>query len=81
MTSATERLRRFLSPWWAVVWFVASIVWLIGFNILYIEGGATNEWWGIISIIPVWSFTAYVIVSGARRRKRVAESREWAPGR
>ncbi|MGV8913360.1 MAG: hypothetical protein ACOH14_12175 [Rhodoglobus sp.] len=76
MTSAREKLRRFLSPWWAVVWFVAAIVWLVGFNILYIAGGATNDWLGFISIVPIWSHTTYVVVRSARRRKSVAGSRD-----
>ncbi|MBH0130298.1 hypothetical protein [Salinibacterium sp. NK8237] len=69
MTSAREKLRRFLSPWWAVAWFVAAIVWLVGLNILYIEGGATNDLLGFISIVPIWSLTIYVVVQNARRRK------------
>lgn len=76
MTSAREKLRRFLSPWWAVAWFVAAVVWLIGLNILHIEGGATNNLLGFISIVPIWSHTTYVVVLSARRRKSVAGSHE-----
>lgn len=76
MTSAKERLATLFSPWWAVVWFVAAIVWLVGLNILYIEGGATNNWLGFISIVPIWSHLTFVVVRSARRRKSVAGSRE-----
>ncbi|MBH0052956.1 hypothetical protein I6E74_02080 [Salinibacterium sp. SWN139] len=76
MTSAREKLRRLLSPWWAVAWFVAAIAWLTGLNILYIEGGGTNNWLGFISIVPIWSLTIYVVVRNARRRKSESGSHE-----
>ncbi|QYH35034.1 hypothetical protein FFT87_03175 [Salinibacterium sp. M195] len=57
-----------------MAWFVAAIVWLTGLNILYIEGGATNDLLGFISIVPIWSHTIYVVVRSARRRKSVAKS-------
>tara|TARA_R110002051_G_scaffold309285_1_gene381776 strand:+ start:2527 stop:2772 length:246 start_codon:yes stop_codon:yes gene_type:complete len=81
MTSTKDKITTFFSPWWAVVWFVASIVWAVWLNILYIQGGATNDWLGFISIVPIWSFVAYVMVRSARRRKRAAEPNdEITPG-
>lgn len=59
-----------LPPWALALWFVFSIIWLVFFNLLFIEGNAANEWLGIISNIPVWGFAMYMYLQALRRRDR-----------
>jgi hypothetical protein len=66
----TERLRFLFLPWWRVTLLVASLLWLIGLNVAYIGGGAKNEWLGILSVIPIWSFTISFLLRDMHRRKQ-----------
>ncbi|CAN5268908.1 hypothetical protein BH09ACT1_BH09ACT1_12180 [soil metagenome] len=68
--SASERLKFLFLPWWRVALLVASLLWLIGLNVAYIGGGAKYEWSGILSVIPIWSFTIDVLVRDMHRRKQ-----------
>lgn len=73
--SIAERLKFLFSPWWRSGLFAASTLWLIGLNIAYIDGDATNEWLGLLSIIPIWPFTIDALVRDMRRRKQSGVSK------
>jgi hypothetical protein len=63
-------MRQLFTPWWRVVWLVGGIVWLLGFNVVYIATGARNEWFGIISVVPVMALLVDVIVRDRRSRSQ-----------
>ncbi|WP_010204310.1 hypothetical protein [Salinibacterium sp. PAMC 21357] len=70
MASAKQTLKNYLSPWWVGVWFFGSIVVLVAYSVIHIAGGATGDWWGLLSVIPVWSFVFYDNARRSRRRKQ-----------
>lgn len=69
-STARERLRFLFLPWWRVVWLIASVVWAIVLNVIYITGGGTPEWVGPLSVVPIYAFLADLLVRDSRRRAR-----------
>jgi len=67
--SAT-RAKRLFSPWWRVAWLVGGILWAVGFNLAYISSGATNEWLGVVSVVPLMALLVDVMVRDRRWRRR-----------
>jgi len=46
----------FLTPWWRLAWFLLAIAWCIALNTVFILGGASNQWVGVASVIPLFAF-------------------------
>ncbi|WP_010203515.1 hypothetical protein [Salinibacterium sp. PAMC 21357] len=47
------RVRQLTTPWWRLVWLIGGLAWAVVFNIVYVTTGGTQEWWGIVSVIPI----------------------------
>lgn len=53
-------------PWWRAALFAGAILWLVLFNIFYIGGGASNNWLGITSVVPIFVLLVEALVRMAR---------------
>ena len=67
---STSRAKYLFSPWWRVAWFVGGILWAVGFNVAYISAGATNEWLGVVSVVPLMALLVDFFVRERRWRSR-----------
>lgn len=47
------RLRQLTTPWWRLVWLIGGLAWAVIFNVVYVRTGGTQEWWGIVSVVPI----------------------------
>ncbi|QYH35569.1 hypothetical protein [Salinibacterium sp. M195] len=48
-----NRIRQLTTPWWRLVWLIGGVVWAVVFNVLYVTGDGTQEWLGVVSVIPI----------------------------
>ena len=67
---STTRAKYLFSPWWRMAWLAGSILWAVGFNVAYISTGATNEWLGVVSVVPLMALLVDVIVRDRQWRSR-----------
>lgn len=58
-----------LAPWWRLLWLIGAIVWCIVLNINFISNGASNEWIGAVSVVPLLAFVVDVFLRDRRLRK------------
>ena len=52
-SAVKTRIRQLTTPWWRLVWLIGGVVWAVVFNVIYVTTGATQEWLGIVSVIPI----------------------------
>ncbi|MGV8851169.1 MAG: hypothetical protein ACOH1M_01210 [Rhodoglobus sp.] len=52
-SAARTRIRQLTTPWWRLLWLIGGLVWAVVFNVIYVVSGATQEWLGIASVIPI----------------------------
>jgi hypothetical protein len=63
-----KRLRILLSPVRVLVFVAAIVICVIG-NVIYINNGAGPEWLGLSSVIPLFAFTTWSMVTDAKMRR------------
>lgn len=75
-SAARTRIRQLTTPWWRLLWLIGGLVWAVVFNVIYVTTGATQEWLGIASVIPI----AALLVDLLRieRLERAAEQKRKA---
>lgn len=77
MTTA-ERFRVLLfRPWWRAAWFIGAVAWAVAFNLAWIGDAEVMNTWGFVSVIPIFAFTADVLV----RERRLAAAAKTARAR
>ena len=77
MTTA-ERFRVLLfRPWWRAAWFIGAVAWAVAFNLAWIGDADVMNTWGFVSVIPIFAFTADVLV----RERRLAAAAKAARAR
>ncbi|MEV8253391.1 hypothetical protein AB0O95_05420 [Rhodoglobus sp. NPDC076762] len=47
------RIRQLTTPWWRLVWLIGGLAWAVVFNVVYVTTGGDQEWWGIVSVVPI----------------------------
>ncbi|QAV70026.1 hypothetical protein ESZ53_06010 [Salinibacterium sp. UTAS2018] len=47
------RIRQLTTPWWRLAWLIGGLAWAVVFNVVYVTTGGTQEWWGIVSVVPI----------------------------
>ena len=67
---STTRAKYLFSPWWRVAWLVGGILWAVGFNVAYISSGASAEWLGVVSVVPLMALLVDVMIRERRWRNR-----------
>ena len=74
--TTSERFRLLLfRPWWRAVWFAAAVIWAVAFTVVWIGDPEVMNVWGFASVIPIFAFTADVLVR-ERRLAAAAKSAE-----
>lgn len=58
-------------PWWRATLFIAAVVWCAVLNIVFIGSHSTNDWIGLVSLVPLFAFA----LEGAVRSVRVSRRR------
>ncbi|WP_341954102.1 hypothetical protein [Salinibacterium sp. TMP30] len=75
-SAARTRIRQLTTPWWRMVWLVGGLVWAVVFNVIYVSTGATQEWLGIASVVPIAALLVDVL--RVERLERAAEQKRKA---
>jgi hypothetical protein len=70
------RIRQLTTPWWRMVWLIGGLVWAVAFNVIYVTTGATQEWLGITSVVPIAALLVDVL--RVERLERAAEQKRKA---
>ncbi|MBH0109486.1 hypothetical protein I6E81_04850 [Salinibacterium sp. NG22] len=70
------RIRQLTTPWWRLVWLIGGLIWAVVFNVIYVNTGGDQEWWGVASVVPI----ALLLVDVLRieRLERAAEQKRQA---
>jgi hypothetical protein len=58
------------------VWFIGGLAWAVVFNVIYVTTGATQEWLGIASVIPIAALLVDIL--RIERLARAAEQKRKA---
>lgn len=70
LEQTAARLRYFfVTPWWRLPLFLAAIVWLVGLNAIDLADGASDQWLGPVSVVPVHLFAVDVFIRSSRGDK------------
>jgi hypothetical protein len=75
-SAVKTRIRQLTTPWWRMVWFIGGLAWAVVFNVIYVTAGATQEWLGIASVIPIAALLVDIL--RIERLARAAEQKRKA---
>jgi hypothetical protein len=75
-SAARTRIRQLTTPWWRMVWLIGGLVWAVVFNVIYVTTGATQEWLGVASVVPIAALLVDVL--RVERLERAAEQKRKA---
>lgn len=69
--SPRRRFRVLFSPL-RLTLFIAAIIFAIALNIVYISNGASPEWVGALSVVPLFTFAGWTLATDytARRNEK-----------
>ena len=70
------RIHQLTTPWWRMAWLIGGLVWAVVFNVIYVTTGATQEWLGIASVVPIAALLVDVL--RVERLERAAEHKRKA---
>jgi hypothetical protein len=65
--SVRERLAYlFATPRWRLAWFIGAIAWCAVLNVVFISGGGTAQWIGLVSVVPIVAFAIDTLIRSYR---------------
>ncbi|EPR76574.1 hypothetical protein ADILRU_1059 [Leifsonia rubra CMS 76R] len=75
-SAVKNRIRQLTTPWWRLVWLIGGVVWAVALNVIYVTTGASQEWLGIASVIPIAALLVDLL--RVERLERAAEQKRKA---
>jgi hypothetical protein len=75
-SAVKNRIRQLTTPWWRLLWLIGGVVWAVALNVIYVTTGASQEWLGIASVIPIAALLVDLL--RVERLERAAEQKRKA---